>query len=278
MKFSVLFIVYEILLLAAAEAKRLSVAGSQDANKGQFPWLVTLELNNTQRSWHKCDGVLLTKQWVLTAAHCVDNEKPEYLQVVSGEHRRDLNEGTEQKHKVNNILKYPQFIHTHWVGYMTPYIHDVALVHLSQEVKLDKYTQRIILDPGTFPIVGTRCLEAGWGTTKDGGNMSDVLRFTEVPVRPLEECERVYNMYIHENSICAGSVHSGIGFCTGDNGGGLFCYDPNKQEYVLSAVLSWREGCAGLNKPAVYMDVLPYLPWFVNIIGDDIFWPEKEGI
>ncbi|MPC95406.1 Elastase-1 [Portunus trituberculatus] len=77
---------------------------------GQFPWLVTLELNNTQRSWHKCDGVLLTKQWVLTAAHCVDNEKPEYLQVVSGEHRRDLNEGTEQKHKVNNILKYPQFI------------------------------------------------------------------------------------------------------------------------------------------------------------------------
>ena len=68
-------------------------------------------------------------------------------------------------------------------------------------------------------------------------------------------------------------------FGQGDNGGGLMCYDPDKQEYVLSAVLSWREGCAaGMNKPAVYMDVLPYLQWFVTIIGDDIFWPEKEGL
>lgn len=77
---------------------------------GQFPWLVTIELYNTQRTIHKCDGVLLTKQWVLTAAHCVDNERREDLLVVSGEHRRNLEEGTEQKHQVNNIVIYPQYV------------------------------------------------------------------------------------------------------------------------------------------------------------------------
>lgn len=43
---------------------------------------------------------------------------------------------------------------THWPRYITPYINDVALVRLANEVRLDNYTKRIILDPGTFPIVG----------------------------------------------------------------------------------------------------------------------------
>ncbi|XP_063857727.1 trypsin-3-like isoform X1 [Scylla paramamosain] len=266
------------LTVAATEARRLSLAGGQNATRGEFPWLVTLELHNTQSSWHKCDGALVTKQWVLTAAHCVDSERPEYLQVVSGEYNRDLEEGTEQRHQVDNIVIHPEFVHAHWIGYKTPYINDVALLHLTHEVRIDNYTKRIILDPGTFTIIGTRCIEAGWGTTTEGRNMSNTLRYVSVPVRPLEECERAYNMYIHENAVCAGSVHYGVGFCTGDNGGGLICYDPYNQEYVLSAVLSWREGCAVHNKPALYMDVLPYLEWFVNVIGDDIFWPEHEGV
>ncbi|KAK7081119.1 Transmembrane protease serine 6 [Halocaridina rubra] len=63
---------------------------------GQFPWLVSVEATNFQEGWPLCGGILITEEWVLTAAHCLDSEKPEWLWVVSGEHDMEIDEGTEQ--------------------------------------------------------------------------------------------------------------------------------------------------------------------------------------
>ena len=43
------------------------IVGGQEAQPNQFPWLVALYAN----AWF-CSASLLSEEWVLTAAHCVD--------------------------------------------------------------------------------------------------------------------------------------------------------------------------------------------------------------
>ena len=50
---------------------RSSIAGGKDAQKGSWPWIVYLSITDDTGSF-SCGGSLLTEEWVLTAAHCVD--------------------------------------------------------------------------------------------------------------------------------------------------------------------------------------------------------------
>jgi secreted trypsin-like serine protease len=43
------------------------IVGGEEAQPNQFPWLVALFAN----SWF-CSASLISEEWVLTAAHCVD--------------------------------------------------------------------------------------------------------------------------------------------------------------------------------------------------------------
>lgn len=85
------------------------IISGQNALANSWPWMAQI---NYLRN-HHCGGSLVSPQWIMTAAHCVDFAKnpsnhPDF-QITLGEHRRSTTEGPEQVFKVAKIVVHPQY-------------------------------------------------------------------------------------------------------------------------------------------------------------------------
>jgi secreted trypsin-like serine protease len=73
---------------------------SSKTRKMEFPWMVSLQ----ERKFHYCGGTLISDQWILTAAHCVDQQKHIPVKVVVGEHSLKIKEGTEREFDIQTVI------------------------------------------------------------------------------------------------------------------------------------------------------------------------------
>ena len=88
---------------------------------------------------------------------------------------------------------------------------------------------------------------AGWGTTSEGGVLSDVPLQVSLPVVTNAACADAYgSSAIDAGMVCAGFVgEGGRDSCQGDSGGPLFAADSSGR-VTLAGVVSWGSGCKKL--------------------------------
>ena len=79
------------------------IVGGEESIPHSHPFIISL-----QRSSHSCGGTIVNENFIITAAHCVQAD-PSVFTVVAGEHDLRVEEGQEQRVKVDKIIVHPNY-------------------------------------------------------------------------------------------------------------------------------------------------------------------------
>ncbi|XP_058970380.1 trypsin [Pocillopora verrucosa] len=231
---------------------RSRIVGGYQAAPNSWPWQAMLMTRGPF-----CGGSLLSPNWVVTAAHCVENINERDFKVRLGAHHRTSVTNRVQDFNVRRIYRHP--------SYHKPvsYAHDIALLQLDRPARLNGAVQPVCL-PNDGNQYGRECTVTGWGHLQHGGGSPDYLNQVSVPIVPYSSCKRVYEGRTHESMLCAGLISGGKDACQGDSGGPYVCKNWNGRWY-LEGVVSWGDGCAWANKLGVYANVRYLRDWIQRV-------------
>ncbi|RLO03258.1 hypothetical protein DYB28_013100 [Aphanomyces astaci] len=216
------------------------VVGGKEAPVGQYTWTVNLR-SRSAGEYSECGGTLIAPDYVLTAAHCVENGKPSFVAV--GTHYKGGTSDGEQISVVSST-SHPRYrdIHT---GF------DVAVLKLS---RASKFAPLPLAKDAVAAQTSVKLL--GWGQTSGpSGNPSSVLKENAFVVKSNDECQaklrrsnELRGWKATATHLCAGG-DAGQAACFGDSGGPLI--KSTSAGFALVGDVSFGVPC-GKGFPDVY--------------------------
>jgi secreted trypsin-like serine protease len=219
------------------------IIGGTEQSDGSYPFMAAVLAKGEESPVDRqfCGGSLLESDVVMTAAHCVEDTKPEEIETVVG--RTVLSQKNQgQLRNVSDIVVHPRYT-------AGQYNYDVAFLTLDKPVTG--------IAPVHLPTVGTDALirpgaEAtviGWGNTDtEIPSFPDRLRAVDVPIVSHVECTATYPEYDKKVNVCAGV--EGKDSCQGDSGGPMFRKLEGRVYQI--GIVSYGWGCAEQGAPGVY--------------------------
>ncbi|XP_050350282.1 serine protease snake-like [Nymphalis io] len=265
------------------------IFGGRPAVYEEFPHMGAIgwKAKNSSLKWvFKCGSTLISKKFLLTAAHCsklsvrrsmdIVNSQPEIVRLgVENISDDQFNiYGNPVDVKIKRFIVHPK--------YKAPKkYYDIALIELQTEVKFMSNVQPACLwSDNDVSDLDTKGTLSGWGYTEHGTPSNQlqaaVVDFIETPV-----CETLLRKFrnrhwggFQDHQMCAGNLTGGIDTCQGDSGSPVQVKIPLKTKgkiYWTVAITSFGIKCGQRNRPGVYTRVSSFIDWI-----EEIVWPSTN--
>ncbi|XP_065363290.1 serine protease SP24D-like [Calliphora vicina] len=220
------------------------IVGGKNAKENQFPYQISLRYYNQ----HICGGSIISKNYVVTAAHCVTTVSGSTIKktpvsiitIRAGSREVDSGGVTVGVSQVNVHPNYRNFNN------------DIAVVKLSKPLELNGSIQPIALATKSLKP-GVKVVTTGWGRLRTGGDTPQILQFNTLISISNAECKRRIGN-VATSTLCL-SHTVGNGVCNGDSGG------PAVYKNQLVGVTNFVVGGCGSNAPDGYASVAFYSSW-----------------
>lgn len=238
-KITITLSIFMLVLMSVAsyaDGYETKIIGGSDATPHEYPWAVQIRTRGVSdwRQNHRCGGALLSSRVVVTAAHCLYGVNASQLQVVLGEHRRSVNEGTEQVFNVRSIRRHPSHV-------LNTLHYDVGIIVLDGTAAPAPGVIEFA-DVGRGGFSNDILTTIGWGID-DSGVSANVLQEGEIEVLPWDECRifrETFNPTMSSQNFCGTSTV--INTCHGDSGSPVMALGTN---VVVGVVSGGRADCGG---------------------------------
>ncbi|EAT40034.1 AAEL008207-PA [Aedes aegypti] len=235
------------------------ITNGQQATPGQFPYQIAL-LSTFAAGTGLCGGTVLTNNFILTAAHCVQNAFGGTA--IMGAHNRVTNEPTQQR-----IAFTSAGINMH-PGYTPTNIrNDIATVRLNSAMTFNARVAptRIPAAGDSRTFAGMTGTVSGFGRTSDASQAtSAVVMFTNNPIMTQADCLSSWGgntNLIQAQNICMSGA-GGRSACNGDSGGPLTVMDGGNSLQVGIVSFGSAAGCS-IGMPSVYVRVTFFRNWIL---------------
>ncbi|EDL29681.1 transmembrane serine protease 6, isoform CRA_c, partial [Mus musculus] len=195
------------------------IVGGTVSSEGEWPWQASLQI----RGRHICGGALIADRWVITAAHCFQEDSmasPKLWTVFLGKMRQNSRWPGEVSFKVSRLFLHPYHEED-------SHDYDVALLQLDHPVVYSATVRPVCLPARShFFEPGQHCWITGWGAQREGGPVSNTLQKVDVQLVPQDLCSEAYRYQVSPRMLCAGYRKGKKDACQGDSGGPLVCREP----------------------------------------------------
>ncbi|XP_053600595.1 trypsin-2-like isoform X2 [Plodia interpunctella] len=210
------------------------IVGGTEAEIEDHPYQVSFIVNNS----YFCGGIIISENYIMTAAHCAQNVDPTTVVLRAGSAWRK--NGTVIP--IASVTPHPEYDNP-------PFDKDVAVMKTVLPMTFDETMQPIALPEREEPVdEGMTLIASGWGRMMQGApTIPERLMEVEIPVVSYFRCMLVYYSVLTRNMLCAGNFFfGGKGTCQGDSGG------PAVQNGKVVGITSFGRGCAQPLSPSVF--------------------------
>ncbi|XP_032671241.1 chymotrypsin-1-like isoform X2 [Odontomachus brunneus] len=232
--------------------------GGNNAAPGQFKYQVSIQHGSRHGELygqHICGGCLISEFHVVTAAHCVPEDKNTWrsMRVITGALWSINNDG--ESHEIKCISTHPNYTGDINTGLK----HDIALITLVTPASTNNVQAPIRLASRDYATGQYRGIISGWGKTTMDSDMSPMLQWVQTNVLSQSECLQTYHPNTIPQQICT-LEKAGTGACTGDSGGPLVVNGE------LCGVVSWTVPCAK-GSPDVFTNLFYYRDFMIDSVN-----------